>query len=185
MSISPDFWQIEHHDAVTSTMDVASMRAKAGARAGLVVAADEQTAGRGQFGRVWLAPPGRCLLCTVLLRPPIQVAMSPTLSRDIAEQVAIAVSDLTGLPLQVKDPNDVLCHGRKLSGILSTTSIRGDRLEYLLIGIGLNVNLSQDELPVPTATSLLVETDQEWEKERLLGAILQRLDKIPGLIPAP
>ena len=176
-------WVIHRYGVVGSTMDVAEELALAGAPAGTVVVADEQTAGRGKPGRVWLAPAGSCLLFTVLLRPPLEVARRPTLSREVAERVRAAVAELTGLTMHVKDPNDVMVNGRKLAGILCQTSIQGEMLEHLLIGIGLNVNIPASQLPLETATSLLVETGTPHDREQLLHAILAQLTRIPGLTP--
>lgn len=179
-------WLVERHERVGSTMDVAAELASRGAPAGTVILAEEQTAGRGRAGRVWLAPPGTCLLFTVLLRPDLRVAQNPSLSRVIAERVAAAVQEVTGVASVVKEPNDLMVGGKKLAGILCQTSIRGDRLEYLLIGIGLNVNLEPDRLPFPTATSLLAETGVAWDRDRLLDAILRHLALERELVePAP
>ncbi len=174
-------WQIDRYDVVGSTMDLAADLALAGAPAGIVVVAEEQLAGRGRLGRIWLAPHGTCLLFTVLLRPPLGVAQRPDLSRVIAERVRDAVEEVTGLRAEIKEPNDLLVNGRKLCGILCQTSIRGGELEYLLVGIGLNVNLPANLLPLPTATSLLVETGATHERETLLAAILRHLEAVPGL----
>ncbi|MFO7272800.1 MAG: biotin--[acetyl-CoA-carboxylase] ligase [Sphaerobacter thermophilus] len=174
-------WRIERRNSVTSTMDVAADLAGRGAPDGTVVVADEQTAGRGRMGRVWLAPAGTCLLFTALFRPPLAVAQSPTLLRDIGERVAAAVAETTGVQPTIKEPNDLLIDGRKVAGILVQTSIRGDHLDYLLVGIGLNVNLPEDLLPVPTATSLLIATGREHDRDALLHAILRRLEEVPGL----
>jgi len=174
-------WRIERRTTVTSTMDVAADLAGRGAPVGTVVVAEEQTAGRGRMGRVWLAPPGTCLLFTALFRPPLAVAQSPTLLRDIGERVAAAVAEATGVQPTIKEPNDLLIDGKKVAGILVQTSIRGDHLDYLLIGIGLNVNLPEDLLPVPTATSLLIATGREHDREALLRAILRHLERVPGL----
>lgn len=109
------------------------------------------------------------------------MAQSPTLLRDIGERVAAAVAETTGVQPTIKEPNDLLIDGRKVAGILVQTSIRGDHLDYLLVGIGLNVNLPEDLLPVPTATSLLIATGREHDRDALLHAILRRLEEVPGL----
>src|SRR5688572_17612716 len=88
-------WQIEQFDQVGSTMDVAAQYALSDAPAGIVVVADEQTAGRGRHGRPWIAPPGSCLLFTALLRPSMAVVRNPKLSLRIAECVSRAVERST------------------------------------------------------------------------------------------
>lgn len=174
-------WQIEQFDQVGSTMDVAAQYALADAPAGIVVVADEQTAGRGRHGRPWIAPAGSCLLFTALLRPSMGVVRNPKLSLRIAECVSRAVERSTGLKPELKEPNDVLVNGRKLAGILCQTSVRGDVLDYLLVGIGLNVNVPEDQLPFDTATSLLVETGQTWSRDLLLDRILAEFERTRGL----
>ncbi|HET7035240.1 MAG TPA: biotin--[acetyl-CoA-carboxylase] ligase [Thermomicrobiaceae bacterium] len=176
-------WQIEKHDTVGSTMDLAAGRAAAGAPAGLVVWAEQQSAGRGRLGRVWHSEPGTSLLVTLLLRPALAVVQDPELSRAIAAGVARAIRRVTGFEPEIKAPNDLMAGeaGRKLAGILCQTSLRGDEVDYLLVGIGLNVNLPAERLPLPTATSLLAETGREHNRDELLAAILAEVDAMPGL----
>jgi BirA family biotin operon repressor/biotin-[acetyl-CoA-carboxylase] ligase len=174
-------WRIERHGTVGSTMEIAAGHAARGAPAGLIVIAEEQTTGRGRLGRVWLAPHGTSLLLTALFRPPLEAARSSTLSRLIAQKAGDAIAEVTGVRPRVKDPNDLLIDGKKIAGILCQTSIRGDRLDYLLVGIGLNVNIPPDQLPFPTATSLLAVTGVVQDRELLLSAILARLAALPEL----
>lgn len=175
-------WELRRYASVGSTMEVAADLALQGAPAGTVVVADEQTAGRGRLGRAWLAPPGVCLLMTILLRPPLEVARMGDLSRRIAERVAEAVFDVTSVEPRIKEPNDLLIDGKKLAGILVQTSIRGNQLDYLLVGIGLNVNVSPDQLPLPSATSLLAVTGRYYDRQVLLDAVLGRLAADPVLM---
>lgn len=174
-------WRVERHGTIGSTMEVAAKHAAHGAPAGLVVIAEEQTTGRGRLGRVWLAPPGTSLLFTALFRPALEAARSGELSRLVARQVGDAIVEVTGVCPSIKDPNDLLIEGKKIAGILCQTSIRGDQLEYLLIGIGLNVNIPPDQLPFPTATSLLTVTGILQDRERLLATILARLEQLSEL----
>ncbi len=174
-------WGVVRFSVVESTMDEAALLARNGAPTGTVVLADHQTKGRGQRGRTWFEPPGTCLLATIVLRPALRVATSPEMSRMIAEKVASAIGEIAGLVPAVKEPNDLLIDGHKVCGILCQSSIRGDNLEYLLVGIGLNVNIPPEELPLATATSLLAETGVVHDRELLLSAILRQVRAIPGL----
>jgi len=175
------YWRIEWLDRVSSTMDVAAERAQRGVPAGTVIVADEQTAGRGREGRRWFAPAGTSLLFTVIARPPLAVVQNPMLSVAIAERVAAALMPLTGLPITIKEPNDLMVNGRKLAGILCQSRITRDQVDYLLIGIGLNVNIPPDQLPLPTATSLLAETGRVFDRHALLDAVLHSLRELPGV----
>src|SRR5262249_5814013 len=124
-----------------STNDEALARARAGAPHGLVIVADEQTRGRGRLGRVWHSPPGDNLYLSVLLRrdrPPAWALPLPLIA-------GVAVSDtLEGFSCgtAIKWPNDVLIDGRKVAGILTESSTVGGRLEAIVVGIGVNVNVA-------------------------------------------
>lgn len=177
-------WRIEWHDRVTSTMDLAAERAAAGEPAGLVVVAEEQTQGRGRHGRRWEAPHGTSLLFTVLCRPPLALVQDERLSVRVAERVAAAIARVTGLEAAIKEPNDLLVGDRKLAGILLQSRIEGQRLDHLLIGIGINVNVPPEQLPLPTATSILAETGCPVDRRALLLAVLEELGRIEGLLPS-
>ncbi|MGH3070502.1 MAG: biotin--[acetyl-CoA-carboxylase] ligase [Streptosporangiaceae bacterium] len=146
-------------------------QARAGAAEGLVLAAETQTAGRGRLGRSWSSPPRAALAFSVLLRP---VAVAPgarawlPLLTGIA--VAAALRAEAGVTATLKWPNDVLVDGRKIAGILAEA--HGDAI---VAGVGLNVTLTRAELPVPTATSLLLEDASCLDRERLLAAMLTEL----------
>lgn len=178
---NPVRWEVRKFGEVGSTMDLAAEAAGAGAGAGTIFWAESQTQGRGRLGRSWQAPAGQSLLVTLLLRPEIAVVRDPNLSREIAARVGQAVERVSGVRPAVKHPNDLLVGGRKLAGILCQTSVRGERLEYLLVGIGLNVNVPPEALPLPSATSLLAETGRSHDRDALLAAILTELAALPGL----
>ncbi len=148
-------------------------QARAGATEGLVLVAEEQTAGRGRLGRAWSAPPRAALIFSVLLRPagtpPTRLGWLPLLT---GVAVATAVQDQAGVRATLKWPNDVLVGKRKLAGILAEA--HGDAV---VVGVGLNVTLSQPELPVPTATSLLIEQAASTDRTSLLAAILTGLGR--------
>ena len=145
--------------------------ARAGAAEGLVLVAESQTAGRGRLGRSWSSPPRAALTCSVLLRPagvpPPARAWLPLLT-GIA--VAAALRAEAGVAAGLKWPNDVLVGDRKIAGILA--EVHGDAV---VAGVGLNVTLSRAELPVPTATSLLLENAACLDRGRLLAAVLTEL----------
>jgi BirA family biotin operon repressor/biotin-[acetyl-CoA-carboxylase] ligase len=142
---------------------------------GTVVVADEQTEGRGRLGRPWIAPPGRSLLCSVQLRPAVPGERLPELTGLAARACGEAIAALTGLKPELKFPNDLLVEGRKVAGILAEA-----REGRIVLGIGVNVNLSEEELPVEVdrpATSLLVETGRELVRAELLIELLDRLER--------
>jgi BirA family transcriptional regulator, biotin operon repressor / biotin---[acetyl-CoA-carboxylase] ligase len=167
-------------DETASTNDVARDLARAGAPEGTLVVADYQAAGRGRQGRRWHAPPGSSLLLSVIFRPPLAPDQVQQLTMVCGLAVVDAIAAATGLQAGLKWPNDVLIGAGKLGGILSEAEIRGQRVEYVLVGIGLNVNLDPHQLPeglsVP-ATSLSSELGQTVERLGLLRALLQRLEE--------
>lgn len=142
---------------------------------GAVVVADEQTHGRGRLGRRWLAPPATSVLCSIQLRPPVEAARLPELSLVAGEAVAEAVRDLTGLEPQLKFPNDVLIDGRKVAGILAEA-----KEGRVVLGIGINVGQTQEQLPSETdtpATSLWIETGTKQPRALLLALVLWELER--------
>jgi BirA family biotin operon repressor/biotin-[acetyl-CoA-carboxylase] ligase len=142
---------------------------------GATVAADVQTAGRGRLGRVWEAPAGRAILCSVLLRPAPPLPLWPELSLVAGEAVAAAIRAQTGVEASLRHPNDVVVAGRKLVGVLPE-AVSG----RVVLGIGVNVNQTAGELPLETAkppTSLRIELGRELERAPLLAAILLELER--------
>jgi BirA family biotin operon repressor/biotin-[acetyl-CoA-carboxylase] ligase len=137
---------------------------------GAIVVADHQTAGRGRLGRSWDAPPGKALLFSVLLKPP-PGRHAPELSLVAGVAVADAIEHSTGLAVQLKWPNDVMLRRRKVAGCLAEA-----RDGAVVLGIGLNVNQSREELP-PNAGSLLTLTGHEWPRDQLLDSLLADLGR--------
>ena len=136
---------------------------------GALVVADHQTAGRGRLGRRWEAPPGKALLFSILLRPPPGRNV-PELSLVAGVAVADALERTLGLSVQLKWPNDVMLRRRKVAGCLAEV-----RDGVVVLGIGLNVNQTRDELP-EHAGSVLTLTGRESDREALLSALLQDLE---------
>jgi BirA family biotin operon repressor/biotin-[acetyl-CoA-carboxylase] ligase len=147
---------------------------------GTVVISDEQTAGKGRSGRSWFSPPGRGIWASVLVRTDMPPDRLAPLSIAGAVSVAEALHELTGPEIRMKWPNDLLVDGRKLGGLLveAVRSSHGNVLTAV-VGIGLNVNLARDELPVElagTATSLRIELGREVSRLQTLRAVLQALE---------
>jgi biotin-[acetyl-CoA-carboxylase] ligase BirA-like protein len=150
---------------------------------GATVVTDHQTEGRGRLGRTWEDVPGRALLLSVLLRPDAPVPLWPELSLVAGEAVAAALRFETGIDASLRHPNDVVVAGRKLVGVLAEASSG-----RVVLGIGVNVNQTVDELPSDTAkppTSLRVELGREVERAPLLAAILRELELGYGSWAAP
>ena len=142
---------------------------------GTTVATDLQSQGRGRLGRTWEAPSGRGLLFSVLLRPQPPMALWPELSLVAGGAVAAALRAETGVAAELSHPNDVLVDGRKVAGALPEATVG-----RVVLGIGVNVNQTADELPGATPkppTSVRVATGREWPRAPLLATILLELER--------
>ena len=163
---------------IASTQPVVHMAAQEGANEGLVVLTDEQTAGKGRLGRTWQAPFGSSLLLSMLFRPNLHPQQGGRLTMCVGLGAATAIEEMTGLSIQLKWPNDLLLHGRKLAGVLTETQLDGDRMTYAVVGLGLNVNLTRppdDELAA-TATSLSHAMGRSISRLALLQTILRHVE---------
>ncbi|MEO8902648.1 MAG: biotin--[acetyl-CoA-carboxylase] ligase [Polyangiaceae bacterium] len=162
------------YQAVTgSTNDNALLAARSGAPHGSVFVADEQTAGRGRRGNTWHAAPGENLLFSVLLRPQLELAQTSALTLAMGLALRDAVTPLINREALIKWPNDLLVGGKKLAGVLVESQLQGDRLEAVVVGVGLNV--ASREFPAEIAaraTSLAVLGAARLEREPLLFEIL-------------
>ena len=142
---------------------------------GAVAVTEEQTEGRGRLGRRWEAAPGTSILVSVLLVPPVEPPRLPELSLVAGGAVAQAIAEVTGIEPAIKFPNDLLIGMRKVAGILAESS-EG----RVVLGIGVNVNQTAQELPADTLTpptSLRVVLGEPVDRARLLAAILLHLER--------
>ncbi|HTD68181.1 MAG TPA: biotin--[acetyl-CoA-carboxylase] ligase [Candidatus Limnocylindria bacterium] len=168
---------IQVFQETSSTNDVVEKLARDGVAEGVVVFAESQTKGRGRMGRKWLSPPGRGLWFSVLLRPLMPPSSVTQLTIAAATAVARAVRVETGLALQIKWPNDILIHGKKAVGILTELSAELDQVRYVVIGIGVDVNIT--EFPAELAeiaTSLSAAAGKNFIRAEIAAAILRELD---------
>jgi BirA family biotin operon repressor/biotin-[acetyl-CoA-carboxylase] ligase len=145
---------ILHYPTTSSTMDAAKQVIREGAPEGTVIIADHQTAGRGRLGREWFSLPNSNILLSIILYPKLEQLPRLTIAACLA--VAQSIEKVTGLEPTVKWPNDILIAGKKVSGILIESDAHGDRVNYAIVGIALNINLDPATIPEisETATSL-------------------------------
>ncbi len=165
------------YPSLTSTMAAAKQEAQLGAVEGTVVIADEQTAGRGRIKRVWLSPKGNIAL-SIILYP--SVVNLPSLIMLASLAVVHSIEAVTGLRSQVKWPNDVLVNDRKVCGILIESSLRGNIVDFAIIGIGVNVNLRLSDFPEiqSTATSLSAELGRDVSRLRVIRQLLVEMERL-------
>src|SRR5690349_3110995 len=143
---------------VTSTNDLLRNLALQGAPEGSVIIAEEQTAGRGRMGRTWVSQPGTSLTFTTLFRPSLPPDLVYRLVMVCGTAIADAVESVVPVKVDVKWPNDLQIGGLKITGILPESSLTGDRLDWVIVGTGINVS-QKFEPPDPlaeTATSIAV-----------------------------
>jgi len=163
-----------------STNGEARRLAEEGAPEGTLVITDYQSAGRGRFERQWHAPAGSSLLLSLLFRPVLAPEQAQYLTMICALAVLDAIEAELGLRAGLKWPNDVVLAGEKLGGILTETGLKAEWLEYVIVGLGLNVNLEPDELPggmlVP-ATSLSRVLGRRIDRRPLLWSFLQAVER--------
>ncbi len=167
-------------EETTSTNDVVEKLARDGVKEGVVVFAEAQTKGRGRLGRQWVSPAGKGLWFSVLLRPDLRPQEATQLTVAGATALARAVEAQTGLKTEIKWPNDLLISGKKVAGILTELSAELDRIKHVVLGIGVDVNLTAAEFPAElrkTATSLRIEASRAISRPELAVSILRELDR--------
>jgi BirA family transcriptional regulator, biotin operon repressor / biotin---[acetyl-CoA-carboxylase] ligase len=165
-------------EKTTSTNDVIEKLARDGVKEGVVVFAESQTRGRGRLGRRWLSPSRKGLWFSVLLRPDLRPEETTRLTVASATAVRRAIEQHTGLKPEIKWPNDIHIGGKKVAGILTELSAELDRVKYVILGIGVDVNVAAADLPElrKVATSLQVELGHPVSRAELAVAILRELD---------
>ena len=177
-------WRVEVVEAAPSTNAAVAARARAGEPAGLVVVTEHQTAGRGRLDRVWVTPARAALTFSLLVRPDeVPVARWPWLPLLTGVAVVDAVRRVTGVETGLKWPNDVLApDGRKLAGILveRVETAQGPGGAAAVVGVGLNVTSTPEDLPVATATSLSLCGGGDLDRTSLLLAILTSFSSLYG-----
>lgn len=170
--------RIHHFFKVGSTNDVALRLGQEGEPHGTLVIAEEQTAGRGRAGRVWHSEKSSGIHVSVLLRPQLPPGEAPLLTLLAGLAARDAVAEQTGLEADVRWPNDLLLGGKKFCGILTEMQAEPDRIHFVVIGIGLNVNHTRfPESLVGVATSLRIEAGRAASRLELLVKLLRQLDR--------
>lgn len=172
-------------DVIDSTNDEAR-RIGLEAVDGTVITCEQQTAGRGRLGRSWVSPWGKGIWLTVILKPVLPVSVIPLLTQVAAAAVSLAVENILGPEneqhgVQIKWPNDILLNNRKIGGILTEMQLRGDRVQYAALGIGLNIHSDGEDFPdelKDKAGSLYMLTGKTYSREIMIAEILNELEPL-------
>lgn len=168
--------EIRYFDAIGSTMDAAFQLGVEGIAEGTVVCAESQTKGKGRLGRSWVSPKGKGIYMSVVLRPSLMPADLTQLTLLCAVAVCEAVGGFCGVPAKIKWPNDILVHNKKLAGILTESSAEMDRVRFVVVGIGVNVNAPLSQMP-EHSTSIKNETGKRASRVVLMQEILRSLER--------
>lgn len=175
--------KIIHYFRIDSTNDAALSLAVEGAAEGTVVVAEEQTAGRGRFGRKWFSEKSSGIYASVILRPKLSPADAPALTLMAGLAAHRALSAATGLEVDIRWPNDLLVNRKKVCGILTEMNAELGRLHHVVLGIGVNVNNTTmpSELGA-TATSLRIEGGRSYSRAQILVGLLKELERYYKLL---
>jgi BirA family biotin operon repressor/biotin-[acetyl-CoA-carboxylase] ligase len=174
---------IIHHFRTESTNTAALNLAQKGAEHGMVVVAEEQTAGRGRLGRTWYSEKSSGIYVSVVLRPPFSPTAAPILTLMAGVATQRALSTATGLSVDIRWPNDLLVKGKKVAGILTEMNAELGRLHAVVLGIGINVNHSVMPAELkPFATSLRIESQRTWSRVQIFVALLKELERYYHLL---
>ena len=151
--------------------------AKEGAPEGTLALAEFQSAGRGRLGRSWEVPEGTSVMMSILLRPKFEPQYAPTLTLVMGMAVAKAVKNL-GFDVSIKWPNDVVVSHKKICGILTEMGVRDGKIDYAVIGVGINVNIKEfPEEMADKATSLYLESGKEFDRSQIPGLVMEAFEE--------
>ena len=171
--------KIHVFDQLDSTNSEAYRMALKGAEEGEIFLADRQLRGKGRLGRPWLSPPGVNLYVSIILRPPIFVRNAPFITLMAAVATAKATKRISGLQPRIKWPNDLLIRGKKVAGLLNEMKDKAGKVDFVILGIGINVNMTVGMIPEEmrsTATSLRQELGYEISRVEFFRALLREVE---------
>lgn len=168
------------YQEIDSTNEEAYRLGMAGKPEGTAVLADGQTKGKGRMQRVWHSPAGLNIYTSLILRPHFPPAAAPQISLVAGVVVAELLEEYCPGRVELKWPNDVLIEGRKICGILAQMKTTGEKIDFVVVGIGINVNIRQNQFPAElreTVTSLIEETGREISRDDLIIALYENFAK--------
>jgi BirA family transcriptional regulator, biotin operon repressor / biotin---[acetyl-CoA-carboxylase] ligase len=177
--------EIYYYSEIGSTNDEAKKRAVAGCPEGTLVITEAQLGGRGRLSRGWFSPAAKGIWFSLVLRPPFPPQEAPKCTLMAAVALNRAIRDIAGIPCGIKWPNDILCNGRKLVGILTEMSSEMDAINHIVIGMGINVNIDAGEIPPELegiATSISMETGVPVSRIDLFVRVLERMEELYVLV---
>jgi BirA family biotin operon repressor/biotin-[acetyl-CoA-carboxylase] ligase len=174
---------LHYFSEIDSTNSYARGLAEQGAGEGEIIIAEAQTRGRGRLGRSWISPPFFNLYFSVILRPQLPPIHAPQLTLMAAVALADTIASFIRTPPTIKWPNDILVGGKKLAGVLTESSCNSERIEFVILGIGVNLNYpvaSMPEVIRERATSIVSLTKKNVSREAFMRRLIQDLDRCYG-----
>lgn len=170
--------RVVYYEETDSTNTRAKALAEDGAQDGTLVVAEKQNAGKGRRGRGWSSPPGTGIWMSMVLRPDILPSRASMLTLAVALGVSEGICRVTGIMPQIKWPNDLVLSSKKICGILTEMTTELDMIQYVVVGMGTNVNMEDfpEELS-DRASSLYLETGRRWKRGPLIGAMAKALEE--------
>ncbi len=175
---------IYYYQTLDSTNSLAKRLAQEGATEGSLIIAEEQSGGRGRHGRRWISPKGASILASIILRPNILPHQVTQLAILGAVSVADSITQVTGMKAELRWPNEVLLNNKRVAGILTEFGAELDEVNFVILGIGINVNFALTEFPevADEATSLSTETGGRVSRVELLQILLEQIENNYGLL---
>lgn len=173
--------RIEVHQAIDSTNNRARELALEGVEEGTLIIAETQLEGRGRHGRNWISPKGKGIWMSLILRPNLPPDQAPRITAIAAVAIRKALNRATGLDIGIKWPNDIIIAGKKVCGILTEMHADIDRIHYVVVGMGINVNMTQEDFPTDissTATSLRIALDRNLDRRQLIALIMEEIEEV-------
>ncbi|MFQ5952460.1 MAG: biotin--[acetyl-CoA-carboxylase] ligase [Candidatus Omnitrophota bacterium] len=167
---------IYHYENIKSTNDKAYELAENGEPEGAIVVAESQEQGKGRMGRKWVSPKTGGIYMSLILRPDVETDEIPTLTLIAAISAARAINKMCPLEAKIKWPNDIIIKSKKLGGILTEIKAQPDRVDFLILGIGINVNTPSSKLP-SVGTSLKNECSRDVDRVELVRRFLENFEK--------
>lgn len=168
-------------ESIDSTNNYAKKMGEEKFKEGTIVIAEEQTAGRGRLGREWISPKGKGIWMTIMLKPDIKPEQAAQLTLIGAYAVAKAIKTVCSIDAQIKWPNDIVIKGKKVCGILTEMGAEIDRINYLIVGIGINANTEKKDFlksGLDIATSLKIEKGEDVDRKLLISNIITNFEEL-------
>ncbi|TCO71336.1 biotin--[acetyl-CoA-carboxylase] ligase [Marinisporobacter balticus] len=173
--------KIYHFESIDSTNTIAKKLATEGAIEGTIIIAEEQSGARGRLGRNWVSPNGTGIWMSMILRPNIEPMEATKITQITAAAVALAIKKVTGCDVGIKWPNDIIINKKKVCGILTEMSAELNCVNYIIVGIGINVNMNLLDFPEeirPIATSIKSCVGESVSRKKIVTEILHKFEEL-------